>query len=115
MGLLGIFHFMVVNGMMAWNMSTGMGNKQFKHENWKFCITLAEQLVAFQDILSVDIFAEAQLNHQSMITAGHQQKEIPHGFLILCCVCKFEDGICHLYDWKSRRIGRNNEYSHERN
>ena len=36
------------------------------------------------------------------LITGHQPKEVPHRFLIVCCVCKLEDGIQNVFHRSGR-------------
>ena len=71
MGILSIFDFMIVNGRMSWNMLSKKGhNGRLRLPNWKFCVILAEQMIAFKDESACDHVAEARMQ-QSMIFSGH--------------------------------------------
>jgi hypothetical protein len=106
MGVLGVFDFMIVNGRVAWNMSSednNSGSRRFALSNWKFRLILSEQMIAFRDEHSVDIAREEALAFSASQFHGHNPCEVPKGFRAMCCVCRLEEGFQSIFR-KEKRV-----------
>ena len=70
-GVLGVFEFMIVNGRIAWNISSKEGHDdRLQLPRGKFCVILAEQMIASKDESAGDHVIEERMQ-QLMILSGH--------------------------------------------
>ena len=95
MGLLGIFYFMSVNSRIAWNMSADDNRCEYQHfklQNWKFCLILAEQMIAFKDEHAIDLTHEAILNNFIAVIPQSSKILMEHHRLTYW-VCQLEEKI----------------------
>ena len=66
--------------------------QHFKLHNWKFCLILVEQMIAFKDEHAIDLTCEEVLNN-AVVVITHSPQILTEHHQMKCCVCQLEEGI----------------------
>lgn len=89
--LMGVFDFMVMCWRQAWNMSTSIHDHRYMKTNSYFCISLAEEMLAFRDESAVNVILEARLNQSAlMVSSVHGMAVAQRSGKMGCCLCQLE-------------------------